>query len=614
MEKTVASVAKSIPSPYPSPRGGEGRARGESILLLGIGILIFLAPIKFGFPADYTDLGFPKNISEWLIFQWPHGIFHIGIIIIFMLWLTFSIAIGQLRIRYSFLDVAILIFLLTAVVSVVKAPNMHQAHLCLTQYFIYVLTYFLILNMLEDEKDFRLMLGILVLSAVLISLYAIYQYYIGLPETRIYAGQYINKELLDSIKERLASDRVFSTFIYPNTLAGYLFLCIPLVLVCRRMAGMKKWLRILIVLIMFYALYLTFYRGSGSVDKIRNTSIFRWEYWTAGIKMIKNYPVFGIGPCNFSVLYPLYKLDIAEEVQYAHNNFLQVWAEQGIFGFLAFCLIWFIAIKKGLSLPVRAGTIRWALVGLAAGLFAFVIHNLVDFDWYVPGLTIIAWVFIGILVRISGRYKEKIFYIKKWWMKGLALLFVILSFLSALFYVERNLIAEYYLCEARSAFGNKDTALSEVLGRASVKMDRDNPDAYFLLAQICVSKTDYANSISWYKKAITYNPYTSAYYYYMGLSYIYQMQNGGDASLMQNAGDAFKKAVLYYPTKPFYHLQLAQFYEASKQKDLAIKEYNYCLELNGKIDRELKIRGKMLKQLVLEPSIVKNIEERIGKL
>lgn len=581
-----------------------------SILLLCIGILIFLAPIKFGFPADYTDLGSPKNISEWLIFQWPHGIFHIGIITIFAFWFTFSIATGQLRIRYSILDIVVLIFLISAVISTIRASNIHLAHLCLMQYFIYTLTYFLILNLLKDGKDFKFILGILIIPAVLISFYAIYQYYIGLPETRIYASQFISKELLDSVKDRLASNRVFATFIYPNTLASYLFLCIPLVVVCCRMMRKKKWFHILIILIMFYTLYLTFHRGSGSINRIKNTSIVRWEYWTAGIKMIRDYPVFGIGPCNFSVFYPQYKLDIAEEVQYAHNNFLQIWTEQGIFGFIAFSLIWFIAIKKGLYTSLHTGARRLLSLGLVVGLFSFAIHNLVDFDWYVPGLAIIAWVFIGILVRASGAYKEKILQIKRRWVKGIILLCAASSFLFILFYSEKNLIAGHYLCEARSAFGDKNIDLAEVLCKTSLKMDKDNPNAYFLLAQIYVSKIDYTNSISWYRKAIRYNPYASIYYYRMGLSYIYQNFQG-NASLIL---DALRKAVICYPTKPFYHFQLAQFYETNKQIDLAIKEYNYCLELNEKIDREYKTRNKMLKHLVLEPGVVKNIKERLEGL
>lgn len=508
----------------------------RNVLFICTSILIFLAPIKFGLPVGFDT----------------HEIWTIGIIILFTLWLVWGIAGGKVRIRYSILDMAVLIFLLSAIISTFKAPNIHKAHLCLTQYFSYALTYFLILNIFEDEKDLRFLLSLILVTAVLISLYAIYQYHIGLPETREFARQYLGEGLPEYVKNRLESNRAFSTFIYPNTLAGYLFLCIPLALRRRR---------ILALLIMLYALSLTFYRGSGSVDKIMNTAMFRWQNWTGGFRMIKNYPIFGVGTYNFSVFYPIYKLDIAEEVQNAHNNFLQVWAEQGIVGFLAFCAIWIIAIRKGMRM--------W---GLSLGLIAFIIHNLIDFDWYVPGLTIIAWVFIGILVWKSQRYRERVFRINRW----LGFLIILPVFFFVLLHLGRVFVAGRYLEEAKKAFSNKNLPLTEVLARTSINMDKDNPEAYSLLGR--------------YKEAIRYNPYSSSYYYKMGL---------------------FEKAVEYYPANPLYHLQLAKVYEAVGQSDLALREYKYCLELNGKIEREYEIYGKMLKHLILAPSVVEEIKRHI---
>lgn len=524
------------------------KTTAKNIILICTGLLIFIAPLKFGMPIDFDN----------------HEVWTIGIAVLFALWLIWGAVNGKVRIRYSFLDIAILIFLASACISAFRAPNIHKAHLCLTQYLSYAAIYFLILNILEDEKDLRFLLSTMLFAAVLISLYAIYQYYIGLPETREFASQYFSGGLPEYVKDRLASNRVFSTFIYPNTLAGYLFLCIPLALVMK-----KRWIRILTILILIYALTLTFYRGSGSVNKITNTLIFRWQNWTAGLRMIEKYPIFGVGTYNFSIFYPLYKLGIAEEVQNAHNNFLQIFAEQGIIGFMSFCAIWIIAIRKGMRQR-----------GLSLGLIVFIIHNLIDFDWYVPGLTIIAWVFMGILVWGSKKYREKAFAVNRW----LGLLIILPIFLFTLLHLERVLIGRRYFQEARKAFSNKDLPLGEVLARSSIRMDRDNPEAYFLLGRI-------SNNAEWYKVALEYNPYNPFYYYNMGL---------------------FKEAVDCYPANPFYRVGLARFYETTGQTDLALKEYKYCLELNERIESEYKINGKMLKHLILAPAVVEEIKGRIG--
>lgn len=541
------------------------------LLLLLVGILIFLAPIRFGLPIEYSI----------------HWLWRIGIVILFILWLVWGITTGRFRLRFSLLDIIITIFLLSAVISTFKAPNIHLAHICLTQYLVYVLTYFLILNILEDTKDLKFLMGVLIIPALLISMYAIYQSYVSLPQTKEFANLYIKEELSEYVKMRLETNRPFATFIYPNTLAGYLVLCIPL-----GMWVKNKGARFLIIVTMLYAIYLTFYKGSSALEKIGNAFVFRLENWVAGVRMIKGHPIFGVGTNNFSVFYPRYKLDIAEEIVNAHNNFLQIWAEQGIFGFLSFFLLWLIVIKNGLRSK-----------GLAFGIVAFAIHNLVDFDWYVPGLTIIAWVIIAIIVWTNKGYREKVFKINRW----LGLLIILPVSVFILFYLEKNLLSDYYIEKAKEVFHKGDYPLTELLCRTAINLDKDNPEPYFLLGKVCTYKMDYTNSIEWYKKAIKYDPYNPSCYYNLGLVEIY-------AGFTKDVHDAFKKAVELYPTNPFYHFQLGQFYETNNQRRLALREYNYCLRLNSKIERECRTRGKMMRHLLLDPSVIEDVKRRIRNL
>jgi len=657
------------------------------ILFTGIGILLFLAPIKFGMALGPSINGFPHTMLQWIMFSWPHWIWQISIVILAVIWLAGGISIGRLKIKYSSLDIFILLFLAASIISASNALCLHRAQHCLAQWFSYALTYFLVLSILENEKDLKYFLGVILVPAVFISLYSIYQYYIGLPETRQWAAQYMNAHSLEIIKGRLSSNRAFGTFIYPNTLAGYILLTMPLAL-AMFFIGFREHLRwwegIIILsflmilagcvftahpglipfayiagclypLSMLYALFLTFSKGGWialgfaslvlSVLIVRNrrillkillgitalaslfiifgyrTSFFskseetfcrRWEYWTAGFRIIEEHPVIGVGPNNFGVIYPMYKLDTAEEVQNAHNNFLQTWAEEGILGFIAFCGIWLAAIKKAVyGIKNRKRRIyRMSLFGLLIGITAFAIHNLGDFDLYVPGLTVIAWAGLALLVWLSGAYKEKTLVIRSVGLRIIYLAIVLILGMGALLYLANGFSAEHYLIEARDALKKNNYALAEFGAKTGAALARNNPETYCLLADIYTSQRDYSKAVSYYKKAIKYNKYSSLYYYKMAVTYMRWMRYSGNKGLNKKIGSALNKAVELYPVNPFYHFQLGQFYESNGMYKKAGAEYNYCLKLNNKIKKAYE-NGKMLKRLILPEKVVKEIQRRL---
>jgi putative inorganic carbon (HCO3(-)) transporter len=585
-------------------------------LLTGTGILLFLAPIKFGTPTNLI----PKNIFQWIFSAWPIGFFHTFILVLFVLWLVWVFISPETKIKYSSFDLPAMVFIIAAIISVFTAYDRHGAHIFFANVLDCFILYFLVLNIVRSEKDFFFMISVVFVSSVLVSFYGIYQYYIGLPETREFAKIYFNSGVDPSLLERLASNRIFSTFIYPNTLTGYLLLSIPVVLgtfvflVKNKIKNRLVW--IFLIICMFYALLLTFHRGIDFGSKIKNTSVNRIENWKAGIGIIKDSPLLGVGLSNFGSVYPKYKLDIAEETQFAHNNFIQVWAEQGIFGFIAFCIMWFVVFKNGVRglRKIKDRNVYPLAYGIFIGIILFVFHNLIDFDWYIPGLTLVVFALIGIFLNITEQYKEKIFIIKKTWIRALIIILILLCFLWGLIKLEKTAIGEYYFEEAKNIFNDKNLSLSEVLLKASVNMDDDNSEAYFMLGKLAVLKNDYLQGISYFKKAINCNKCSSVYYYNLALSYIYWIQKSGDFSLMKSAGEAFDAAVKWYPVSPFYRLQLAQFYETNNHPELALIEYNYCLELNGRIEREYNLKNKILRHIILSPEAVLQIKERIDRL
>jgi len=109
----------------------------------------------------------------------------------------------------------------------------------------------------------------------------------------------------------------------------------------------------------------------------------RLEYIHAGIKIIKDYPLFGTGPDTVDMVFQDPKYELSESAKrnvHLHNNFLQIAAERGIFAFIAWLtfVIWTLSSlikriknKDPSVRPLTVGALAGFLALLAAGLFEY---------------------------------------------------------------------------------------------------------------------------------------------------------------------------------------------------------------------------------------------------
>jgi len=152
----------------------------------------------------------------------------------------------------------------------------------------------------------------------------------------------------------------------------------------------------------------------------------RIGYWRGAARMAADRPVgrnlVGSGFNAFSALFPKYKdaPQVVGMARSAHNNYVQLFVEVGVLGLAAFAAFWIVHL-------VRAGRIVRAFargkeelkfkttVVLAAffGLLGFLLHSLVDFDLYVPGIAMTAMLLVGLLARHTGAVREKTMLLRK---------------------------------------------------------------------------------------------------------------------------------------------------------------------------------------------------------
>ncbi|CAB4579358.1 unannotated protein [freshwater metagenome] len=133
----------------------------------------------------------------------------------------------------------------------------------------------------------------------------------------------------------------------------------------------------------------------------------RGYYWRAGIEMLKDKPLTGVGMDRYGayfkefreVGYPLsYGFDITSSN--AHNTFIQFFATGGIFLGTSYLLLNLYIVKRALTgLKQSGGNKKYLLAGVFSAWIAFHAQSLVSIDNI--GLAIWGWLLGGAIIGIS---------------------------------------------------------------------------------------------------------------------------------------------------------------------------------------------------------------------
>jgi O-antigen ligase len=128
--------------------------------------------------------------------------------------------------------------------------------------------------------------------------------------------------------------------------------------------------------------------------------------WEATIRMIASRPFLGHGLGTYVAVYPQYRLPeyylrpkATNVTNHAHNELLEVAAEQGLVGLIATLWLWGMAIRCRLRAGRQSdGYERRATLGLLAAMLVLMLHSLVDVDLrYLPNQSLL-WLLMGLLV------------------------------------------------------------------------------------------------------------------------------------------------------------------------------------------------------------------------
>jgi O-antigen ligase len=135
------------------------------------------------------------------------------------------------------------------------------------------------------------------------------------------------------------------------------------------------------------------------------SSEIRLQIWKDTTRLVRAYPLFGCGAGSYGSCFLRYK-NVApmQTVDYAHNDYLQVLAEFGLFGFVAGLILVARFVLCGIRGARRASSAdeRYVAIACLGAIVAILLHSFVDFNMYVPANGFeFAWI-LGIAAAYRG--------------------------------------------------------------------------------------------------------------------------------------------------------------------------------------------------------------------
>jgi len=167
-----------------------------------------------------------------------------------------------------------------------------------------------------------------------------------------------------------------------------------LVLILMKRPRAMAWAVPVALVVLSFAPLPFFGRLISTFDTRQSSNLDRIRMFEAGVEIIKDYPVLGVGPANIKEVYPLYRKHDAPRfrIPHLHNNLVQLWAERGVLALVAYVML--IAVFVADCLRARPGPHPEAGIAVAVALTA---AGFFEFNF---GDTEVFWVLLDVMALV----------------------------------------------------------------------------------------------------------------------------------------------------------------------------------------------------------------------
>lgn len=345
----------------------------------------------------------------------------------------------------------ILTWLIIATLAIFISPDLKAGAGVWKAYFIEpILLLIVFVDLIKNKKDLKLIFSAFMFSAIIVSIYALYQKFLGqgIWSTEIWGqpqvlritsffphpnflGLYLGPLIL------LSLGYIFSYFknkniiivctllffiitslslIYARSEATILAVLVGLFFLGLINKSSQKYalISLLIIFLLIFSFPISrnyFVQKFGLQDL---SGQLRFNIWQGAGKLIKENPVLGIGLDGYERLAPDYQkrfydpytgeLISVETHPYPHNLYLTLWLELGLLGLIVFAWILVMFFKQGLKQLDQKDVI--INTSIMAAMIVIVIHGLADTPYFKNDLAVLFWLIIGLLIVSKRLIKE----------------------------------------------------------------------------------------------------------------------------------------------------------------------------------------------------------------
>lgn len=364
-------------------------------------------------------------------------------------------------------DILVLAFAAMNVIATSASHYLLPSLKGLSKMLVYFCSYFLFASTLQKQARKRsvLVLAALVGAGVLVSLYGIYQYKIGVAPLATWEDPTVEDK----------TTRVFSTLKNPNLLAGYLVPLIPLsfsmaimafvengwkkllslpalacaaaITVCCWLTGsrggwggiaaglaalgfvvvsslwsktpkLRPWL-LLLVLVIPVLVVLGLHQFPKYEHRIlsifagreHSSNSYRMNVYAASFRMFLDSWWIGVGPGNatFKLAYGLYMRSGFDALG-TYCVPLEVAVETGVVGLGVFVCLLMASLARAHHnfWNNLKGSERWLAAGAAAALVGMMVHGLVDTVYYRPQVQFIFWLLLALCMQVQAAEQKTV--------------------------------------------------------------------------------------------------------------------------------------------------------------------------------------------------------------
>lgn len=164
---------------------------------------------------------------------------------------------------------------------------------------------------------------------------------------------------------------------------------------------LQRWFGVLIITAVFTFFSLAIVR---KVEDLSGSKAARWSYVIAGLGMVKDHPLFGVGLTNYPRFYERYTPSFTEwGERTAHSSWILVLAETGIMGFVLFALLYFVAVHRAWQLRLQSPELFLATLSYGVAM-SFLSHTYI----FLPYLLVAFVAAFGRSVQWERREEEAV--------------------------------------------------------------------------------------------------------------------------------------------------------------------------------------------------------------